>query len=106
MFTLLHLQTLPFALSAVTDKQLVTFHPSQLQIEKVEEPVEDEEPTEGEEESTKEEGEEDGTVEDEEEEKSKTKTVDKTTWDYDLVNDNKPLWTRKWVDFLAFILQL
>lgn len=41
---------------------------------------------------------EDETVEEEdEEEEPKTKKVDKTVWDWTLVNDNKPLWTRKYV---------
>ena len=41
--------------------------------------------------------EDDETVEEEEdeEEKPKTKKVDKTIWDWTLVNDNKPIWTRK-----------
>jgi len=34
-------------------------------------------------------------VEEEKEDKPKTKKVDKTTWDWVIVNDNKPLWTRK-----------
>lgn len=37
---------------------------------------------------------EEGKVEDDKEEK-KTKEVEKTVWDWVLVNDNKPLWTRK-----------
>ena len=41
-----------------------------------------------------------GTVEDEEEEdKPKTKKVETTVWDWVLVNDNKPIWTRKSVLF-------
>ena len=31
----------------------------------------------------------------EEEEKPKTKKVSKTTWDWELINDHKPIWTRK-----------
>lgn len=31
----------------------------------------------------------------EEKDKSKTKTVEKTVWDWELLNDNKPVWTRK-----------
>ncbi|ROT63374.1 heat shock protein 90, partial [Penaeus vannamei] len=38
---------------------------------------------------------EEGKVEEEKEEKPKTKTVSKTTWDWNLVNDAKPIWTRK-----------
>jgi len=66
----------------------------------VEEPIEDEE-----EEKTEEEAEdkpkvedEEGTVEeeaDEEEKKPKTKKVEKTTWDWELCNMAKPIWTRK-----------
>ncbi|XP_012258095.2 endoplasmin [Athalia rosae] len=29
------------------------------------------------------------------EEKSKTKTVEKTVWDWEILNDSKPIWTRK-----------
>merc|ERR1712233_192754 len=41
---------------------------------------------------------EEGAVEDdkeEEEKKPKTKRVDKTTWDWELCNQSKPIWTRK-----------
>ena len=38
---------------------------------------------------------EDAAVEEVEEEKAEPKTVDKTVWDWVLINDNKPLWTRK-----------
>jgi heat shock protein beta len=34
-------------------------------------------------------------VEEEDDDKPKTKTVDKTVWDWVLINDNKPIWTRK-----------
>ncbi|KAL0277552.1 UNVERIFIED_CONTAM: hypothetical protein PYX00_004797 [Menopon gallinae] len=34
-------------------------------------------------------------VEDEKEEKAKSKTVDKTIWDWEVLNDSKPIWTRK-----------
>ncbi|KAG5884308.1 hypothetical protein JTB14_006316 [Gonioctena quinquepunctata] len=59
--------------------------------ETVEEPLDDEaeekpEPSE----------EEDAAVEEEkEEDKPKTKKVEKTIWDWELLNDSKPLWTRK-----------
>merc|ERR1719367_2036433 len=59
--------------------------------ETVEEPIEEED------EEDKEEDEE-GAVEDdkeEEEKKPKTKKVDKTTWDWELCNQSKPIWTRK-----------
>merc|ERR1712198_290102 len=52
--------------------------------ETVEEPVKDED--------------EEGAVEEEKEEeekKPKTKKVDKTTWDWELCNQSKPIWTRK-----------
>lgn len=64
--------------------------------ETVEEPIEEEE-TPSDEPSTDEEEEtdEDAVVEDEEkEDKPKTKKVEKTTWDWVLVNDAKPLWLR------------
>lgn len=34
-------------------------------------------------------------VEEEKEDKPKTKKVDKTIWDWELLNDSKPIWTRK-----------
>jgi len=34
-------------------------------------------------------------VEEEKEDKPKTKKVEKTTWDWELINDTKPLWLRK-----------
>lgn len=42
----------------------------------------------------------DAAVEDdkEEEKKAKTKTVDKTVWDWDLMNESKPIWQRKYVE--------
>merc|ERR550519_1430574 len=68
----------------------------------VEEPIEDEEEA-AEEEASKEdetdEEEEEATEEKkdeaEEEKKPKTKKVDKTTWDWELCNESKPIWTRK-----------
>merc|ERR1719483_1273035 len=63
----------------------------------VEEPIEDEEEVADEEPEQKEEDDE-GAVEedkDEEEKKPKTKKVDKTTWDWELCNESKPIWTRK-----------
>ena len=67
--------------------------------EQVDEPIddEDEEPAADEEEEKKEEEDEDAAVEEEKEEeekKPKTKKVSKTTWDWELVNGNKPVWTR------------
>lgn len=67
----------------------------------VEEPIEDEEEAEEEaskdDETDKTEEDEEGKVEDEaeEEKKPKTKKVDKTTWDWELCNESKPIWTRK-----------
>jgi len=62
----------------------------------VEEPIdEDEESTEDETKEDKEEDEEGAVEEDKEEEKPKTKKVDKTTWDWELCNESKPIWTRK-----------
>lgn len=63
--------------------------------ETVEEPVEDDvakkEPAE-----EKKEAEDEAEVEEEKEEtKPKTKKVEKTTWNWELLNDVKPLWTRK-----------
>jgi len=70
--------------------------------ETVEEPIEeeDEEVKEDEDEVKEEDKEEDeeGAVEEEKEEeekKPKTKKVDKTTWDWELCNQSKPIWTRK-----------
>ena len=75
----------------------------------MEEPIEEDEEeeagadTEEEEGATKEteEGDDDdGVVEEEDEEggegKPKTKKVDKTTWDWVLINDTKPIWLRRY----------
>merc|ERR1712227_456386 len=68
----------------------------------VEEPIEEDEEeaeeTPAEDEEKKDETEdEEGTVEEdtEEEKKPKTKKVEKTTWDWELCNEAKPIWTRK-----------
>nr|CAG4640643.1 EOG090X01EZ [Eulimnadia texana] len=62
--------------------------------EEVEEPIEEE--VEAKEESKPAEGEEeDVKVEEEEEKKPKTRKVEKTTWDWELLNNAKPIWTRK-----------
>jgi len=64
----------------------------------VEEPIEDEEEATEEPEQKEEEADDEGTVEEdkeEEEKKPKTKKVDKTTWDWELCNESKPIWTRK-----------
>ncbi|XP_022100344.1 endoplasmin-like [Acanthaster planci] len=62
--------------------------------ETVEEPIEDDE--EGETKEKPEGDDEDVEVEDDEEkeDKPKTKSVEKTTWDWVLMNINKPIWTR------------
>ncbi|KAB0795257.1 hypothetical protein PPYR_12096 [Photinus pyralis] len=60
---------------------------------KVDEPIEDEEKAD---EQVDEITEDEAAVEDEkEEEKPKTKQVEKTVWDWELLNDSKPIWTRK-----------
>jgi len=58
--------------------------------EEVEEPVEDEEDAKDEADAE----DEDAKVEEEKEEK-KSKKVEKTVWDWELMNDTKPLWQRK-----------
>lgn len=59
----------------------------------MEEPIDDEaEPVE----DKKAEEEEDAKVEEEaEEKKPKTRKIEKTTWDWELLNNAKPIWTRK-----------
>lgn len=61
--------------------------------ETVEEPIDEDESAE--EATPKPEDEEDAAVEEEKEEKPKTKKVTKTVWDWELLNDSKPIWTRK-----------
>merc|ERR1712045_477082 len=66
----------------------------------VEEPIEEdeEEKTEDELEETPKDEDDEGAVEEdkeEEEKKPKTKKVEKTTWDWELCNQSKPIWTRK-----------
>ncbi|XP_042888744.1 endoplasmin-like isoform X1 [Penaeus japonicus] len=63
--------------------------------EEVEEPLDEDEIEESEAEEDKVDEDEEGKVEEEKEEKPKTKKVSKTTWDWNLVNDAKPIWTRK-----------
>jgi len=67
--------------------------------EEVEEPIEEEEPLEEEkkEDDVVDEDEE-GKVEEEKEDAPKTKKVSRTTWDWVLVNDSKPIWMRKPAD--------
>ena len=70
-----------------------------LQIVKEEVPQDDDEDKpakeEGAEEDKPADEDEDAAVEEEEEEKPEPKTVDKTVWDWILINENKPIWTRK-----------
>lgn len=62
--------------------------------ETVEEPIEEED--EVIEKKDEEKSEDDAEVEeDQEEEKPKTKKVERTVWDWQLLNDSKPIWTRK-----------
>ncbi|KAF7271412.1 hypothetical protein GWI33_015698 [Rhynchophorus ferrugineus] len=61
--------------------------------ETVEEP--DEEASEDSAAKSESDGEEDAAVEEEKEDKPKTKKVSKTVWDWELLNDSKPIWTRK-----------
>lgn len=63
--------------------------------EEVEEPLDEDEVEEKKEEEDEVEEDDEGKVEEEKEEKPKTKKVSKTTWDWTLVNDAKPIWTRK-----------
>lgn len=61
-----------------------------------EEAIPEEKPAEKTEDDVVEDGDEDAKVEEEtDEKKPKTKTVKKTVWDWDLMNVNKPIWTRK-----------
>ena len=72
---------------------MITFFLYQ-QTEEIEEPIdEDSEPIE----TKPEDVEEDIKVEEEEgeEKKAKTRKIEKTTWDWELLNNAKPIWTRK-----------
>lgn len=59
--------------------------------ETVDEPIEEDEQPENEEKLE----EDDAAVEDAKEETPKTKKVDKTVWDWEILNNHKPIWTRK-----------
>jgi len=63
--------------------------------ETVHEPVDE---ADSEEAAEEEDEDEDAAVEEEEDEDSKTKEVEKTVWDWTLINDTKPIWTRKPAD--------
>nr|QRF54855.1 heat shock protein gp96 [Paracentrotus lividus] len=62
--------------------------------ETVEEPLDEDEEAAAEEEEKTEDEDVEVEEEKEEEEKPKTKKVEKTTWDWRLMNENKPIWTR------------
>jgi len=64
--------------------------------EEVEEPIEEEEEEKKEDDVVDED--EEGKVEEEKEDAPKTKKVSRTTWDWVLVNDSKPIWMRKPAD--------
>merc|ERR1712223_84563 len=68
--------------------------------ETVDEPIEEEEEDKPEEVKDETAEDEDAAVEEEkeEEDKPKTKKVSKTTWDWELINNHKPIWTRKPAD--------
>ena len=63
------------------------------QTESVEEPAEEDEAAEDS--ADEDDDDEEAKVEDETE-KPKPKKVDRTVWDWVLINENKPLWTRKY----------
>ena len=63
--------------------------------ETVEEPIEDEEAEKADEDEKTDEDEDAAVEEEKDEDKPKTKKVEKTTWDWVLVNESKPIWTRK-----------
>ena len=67
-------------------------------MEKVDEPEEeDEEKT-----DIKEDEEEDAKVEEDQEAKKPKKQIEKTVWDWVLVNESKPIWSKKW-DFIHIL---
>ena len=57
----------------------------------IDEPLDDDEP----EEKKEADSDEDAAVEDVKDDEPRTKKVEKTTWDWTLINDAKPIWTRK-----------
>merc|ERR1719225_597734 len=63
--------------------------------ETVEEPIEDEEAEKSDEDEKTDEDEDAAVEEEKDEDKPKTKKVEKTTWDWVLVNESKPIWARK-----------
>lgn len=74
--------------------QFINF-PIYLWESKTEQVEEDEEESEDEDTDTDKDEDEDAKVEEEDEDKKSKKTVDKTVWDWVLINENKPLWTKK-----------
>ncbi|EZA59548.1 hypothetical protein DMN91_010647 [Ooceraea biroi] len=59
------------------------------------EDIDDEKPVKEEEDSDKTEEEDDAKVEEDTDEEKKPKKIDKTVWDWELLNDSKPIWTLK-----------
>lgn len=58
-------------------------------------PIEEEAKDVAKEDDVIEDGDEEAKVEEEKDDKPKTKKVSKTIWDWQIMNDNKPIWTRK-----------
>lgn len=66
--------------------------------------VEVEEPVEDDEKPVSESEDEEAQVEDDtSEDKPKTKKIEKTVWDWEAINDSKPIWTRKYANNISFI---
>lgn len=77
--------------------QFINF-PIYLWESKTEKVEEDDEETDTDEDDTNKDEDEDAKVEEEDDDKTKKKTIDKTVWDWVLINENKPLWTKKPAD--------
>ncbi|CAF0825736.1 unnamed protein product [Rotaria sordida] len=77
--------------------QFINFNIYLWKSKTVKEEVPDDDATEDKKAETEKKTDDDAAVEDdkEEEKKSKTKTVDKTVWDWELMNESKPIWQRK-----------
>lgn len=66
--------------------------------------VEVEEPVEDDEKPVSESEDEEAQVEDDtSDDKPKTKKIEKTVWDWEAINDSKPIWTRKYANNISFI---
>lgn len=76
------------------------------ETQKVEEEIDPTEPSADDEEEKPSDDDEEAAVEEEKEDSPKTKTVEKTVWDWKLVNGNKPIWTRKYVQPLSHLSHL